>query len=109
EEARRIEDDARIEEAETLEKEGDDEAAAAVLSAPRIAPPVALPKAKADGLAMVETWNFEIERAEIIPREYLKPDEKAIGAVVRGLKAGARIPGIRIWRELRPRAAGQRQ
>jgi len=44
-------------------------------------------------------WKFEITDQTLLPREFLKPDEVAIGSVVRGLKAAAKIPGVRTWEE----------
>lgn len=43
------------------------------------------------------TWDFEITDAALLPREYLMPNEKAIGAVVRALKNVANIPGVRVF------------
>lgn len=61
-------------------------------------PAAPLPDMKA-GIAMRERWNFEITDATLLPREYLMPNEKAIGKVVSGLKGLTRIPGVRVYRD----------
>jgi hypothetical protein len=33
----------------------------------------------------------------LLPREYLRPDEKAIGKVVKALKGSTRIPGVEVF------------
>ena len=47
-------------------------------------------------LSTFTTWSFQIVDAAAIPREYLVPDEKRIGAIVRTLKADTNIPGIKV-------------
>jgi len=51
------------------------------------------------GIALRETWKFSIVNEALIPREYLIPDEKKIGRIVRALKGATDIPGIRVWSE----------
>ena len=51
------------------------------------------------GVAMRESWHFEIVDADLLPRDYMVPDEKAIGQVVRGLKGQTAIPGIEAYAE----------
>lgn len=74
--------EARIEEAETI-------------VAPVVQVAAAVPETK---LAMTVTWGFEIVNAAAIPREYMMPDEKKIGAVVRGTKGTIEIPGVKAVR-----------
>ena len=45
-----------------------------------------------------EAMKFEVVDPTLIPREYLMPDEKKIGAAVRA-KLVTQIPGIKIWKE----------
>jgi len=56
-----------------------------------------------EGITFRENWYFEIEDATEIPRAYLMPNGKVIGAIVRQMKDKARtekmIPGIRVWCE----------
>ena len=63
--------------------------------------PVVLEKQipKVDGLGVQKNWKFEIVDANLIPRQYLKPDEVAIGGVVRSTKGAVTIPGVRIYSE----------
>jgi len=51
------------------------------------------------GLVIREDWKFSIIDAALIPREYLIPDEKKIGRIVRALKGDANIPGVRAYSE----------
>ena len=44
-----------------------------------------------------ETWQFEVVDEKLVPREFMSPDPKKIGAVVRSQKKLANIPGVRIW------------
>lgn len=99
----KAEEDARIlREAAALEAAGDTQTAAAIveeqLAAP--APVVRLEPAapKVAGVSMVEAWDFEVVNAALLPREYLVPDLAKIRGVVKALKGGARIPGVRVFR-----------
>lgn len=51
----------------------------------------------AKGLSTRQTWGYIIEDASLLPREFLMPNEQAIGAHARAAKAGApaAIPGVR--------------
>ena len=51
---------------------------------------------KVKGISTRKKWSFEIVDAAKIPREYLVPNEVAIGGVVRALKGATNIPGIRV-------------
>ena len=89
---------ALLEEAVALEAAGDQETAQVVLEA---APTLAIrpiPTYRPEGVSKQESWNFEITNVNLIPREYLIPDQQKIGAVVRALKDRTEIPGVRIWR-----------
>ena len=54
---------------------------------------------KTENISYRENWKFEIEDVSIIPAEYMIPDEKKIGAVVRALKNNINIAGVRIYVE----------
>lgn len=54
---------------------------------------------RVDGIKKRTAYKFEIEDESLIPREYLCPDEKKIGAVVRATKGNLNIPGVKIIRE----------
>jgi colicin import membrane protein len=52
------------------------------------------------GIKARVNWKFRIVNANKIPREYLEPNEVAIGSYVRGLKqAGEVIPGVEAYSE----------
>ena len=51
------------------------------------------------GLSRREIWRYEVTNASIIPRQYWMLDHQKLGAVVRALKGGASIPGVRVWSE----------
>jgi len=104
EEARRQEEENRLAHAIELEQAGDKELAEEVLNEPGptlpvIVPPVVLPCATphVDGLTKRQTWTFQIADLDKIPREYLVPDMKKIGAVVRALKSHTNIPGVKAY------------
>lgn len=63
------------------------------------APVVHIEQPKLAGVSSRQVWKFEIADADQIPRQYLVPDEKAIGAVVRALGERANIPGVRVYAE----------
>lgn len=46
------------------------------------------------GITVSDDWAFEIEDASKIPQEYLVPDLKKIGKVVKALGDMANIPGV---------------
>ncbi len=54
---------------------------------------------KVTGTAVRTTWCFEIVNPNALPRDYLIPDEKGIGAVVRARQDNTDIPGVRVWPE----------
>ncbi len=52
-----------------------------------------------EGISVAETWKFRIVDETRIPQEYLMPDEKKIGQVVRALKQNTSIPGVEVYAE----------
>lgn len=119
EEERKRQEAAALEEADMLAEQGAPEMADQVLeqaiAAP--APIVALPSTAVDvsGVSIRENWQFvysggspgqkwkdltDEQRKRVLallPREYLMPDEAAIGRVVKALKSSAKIPGVQAW------------
>lgn len=49
------------------------------------------------GVSTRQVWDFEIVDVAAVPREYLEINEQKIRLVVRALKEGASIPGIRVF------------
>jgi hypothetical protein len=52
------------------------------------------------GVSHREIWKYRIDDEKLIPREFLMPDEKKIGAYAKAMKAAGRIPGVTIFSEL---------
>lgn len=102
EQARKEEEERRLKEAIALEESGQKEVAEAVMETPVYVAPVVITKAvpKMEGGPVFRTvWKFRIVNQNIIPRQYLKVDEVAIGGVVRALKGQTNIPGIEPYEE----------
>ncbi len=64
-----------------------------------IAPVVESNAVEVSGISKRKNWKFRIINANDIPREYLIPDEKYIGQIVRASKGKKEIPGIEIYPE----------
>jgi len=100
-EKRKAEEDAWLELAERLEKNGMQEQAEEVLAAPvvvevaEVAAPT--PKVTVQGTSTRENWTFEVEDASLVPREFLTPDAVKIGRMVKMLKGETRIAGVRVY------------
>lgn len=60
-----------------------------------------VPQARAAGLSTRKHYSFKIVDAALIPREYLIPDEKKIGDVVRAEKMDTNIPGVEVVEDFR--------
>jgi hypothetical protein len=98
--------DKAIGKAEKLIEDGKDKAANAILDKATeetekilAAAPEIPDKLDTIGLTVRENWTFSIVDAALIPREYLIPDEKKIGRIVRATKGEANIPGVRVYAE----------
>ncbi|MSR15331.1 MAG: hypothetical protein EXR86_12365 [Gammaproteobacteria bacterium] len=79
-----------------LEKAGLKEEAAQVIEEPIRAEVVLAPNLtpKIDGFSYRSSWRFKITDEALLPRAFLIPDDKKIGAMVRALKAATNIPGV---------------
>jgi vacuolar-type H+-ATPase subunit I/STV1 len=102
EEQRKREEEERLALAVELEQSGEKEQAEAVLETPVPVVPVILQKAtpKLEGGPVYRTvWKFRIVDLNLIPRQYLIPDEVKIGGVVRALKGDCNIPGVEVYQE----------
>lgn len=104
--ARELEAKGRAAEAEAKRKAAEEaeaarlreaEAKRAAAASMPTAPVVHFEQPKVAGVSSRQVWKFEIADAAQLPREYLIPDEKAIGAVVRALGERASIPGVRVY------------
>lgn len=54
---------------------------------------------KLQGVSNRKTWHYEVEDVALLPREYMQPDDKKLGAYIRAMKSEAQIPGVRIYSE----------
>lgn len=61
------------------------------------APVIVVEAQKAAGIKSRTDWKFEIVDATKIPREYMMPDEKKIGAVVKATRGSIAIAGVRAY------------
>lgn len=50
-------------------------------------------------ISYVDNWVFEVEDESKIPAEFMIPDRAAIAKVVKMMKDGTKIPGVRVWNE----------
>ena len=100
---RKEEEDRRLVEAQALQDAGRKEEAEAVVSAPVVVAPAPVRQVpKVQDVSYRDNWRFIIENAELVPREYLIPDETKIGQYVRAMKDAAKIPGVKIYCEKTP-------
>jgi len=90
---------ARAEYEEGLMIAGRIDEAIAVHNTPHMVQEPNLPddKPRVAGTAVRTTWHAEVVDPMAVPREYLVPDEKAIGAIVRARAGQVKIPGVRIY------------
>lgn len=87
-------DKERADKAAALEAGGKTAEARAVSMAP---PPPMPDRPVVAGLRVAKGWDFEINDESKLPREYLKPDEKAIRDVVKALGDKTNIAGVRVF------------
>lgn len=107
EEDRRARDESErlaIEDAIVLEEVGDLAGAAAVLAnpapvLPRYVPPPVVHTGlnRVSGVATRTTWKARVTNPNLIPREYMMPDESALGRLANALKHKARVPGVEFY------------
>ena len=97
--------EAREKYAKRLQDAGLAEEAKATREAPLMVPvPKPEEPMKVAGTAVRTSWTFEVVDAAAVPREYLMPDEKKIGGVVRAMKDATNIPGVRVYAETKVHA-----
>lgn len=100
-EAKKKADEDKLKAALAAEKAGDNEEAEAIISDPTPVPPVVLVKStpKLEGVSVKKIYKFRITDPNKVPRMYMMPDEKTIGAVVRSTKGAVQITGVEIYAE----------
>ncbi|HCU25404.1 MAG TPA: hypothetical protein DF383_10315 [Deltaproteobacteria bacterium] len=109
EEARKREEEERLALALEAEKEGMPEVAEEILEVPAFVPPPVVPSStpKVSGISTRTVWKHRIINADLLPRQYLMPDEKALAAHGRALGSRAKVPGVEFYPE-QVVAAGRR-
>ena len=100
-EARRLNEDARLTNALHAEQSGAPDTAERILNGELVTPPVATPPATPpiEGIAYRERWVFRIVDEQRLPREYLLADRVKIARIVTAMKAATRIPGVEVYDE----------
>jgi len=94
------EEERRLSMAEELEKSGKKEEAEKIIEEEINVPSVRVENEvpKVNGLHYREEWQFEIENENLIPREFLIPDEKKIRKYIKAMGETAKIPGVKIFK-----------
>lgn len=99
-ERQRIADEETLKLAAQLEQQGHAEAAQNVIeTVPEVIVKLEREEPKIAGTITRTDWRFEVVNPALIPREFLRIDESAIGAMVRSRKGETTIPGVRVWSE----------
>lgn len=109
-EAAKLEEEMRIQAAVNAAEAGaDTETVAQIMETPQpiIMPTVAPTFESAVGISTRKVWKYRIVDEKLIPREFLMPNERAISAIVKGMKGKTNIPGIEVYEEIGV-AAGRR-
>lgn len=90
----------KIDDAVELENQGRNEEAESVLNAPiSVAPaPIHKPK-KTEGVSTRDNWKMRITNADMIPREYLIPNETLLNQMAKAFKNQKKIPGVEFYNE----------
>lgn len=101
-EAKKRAEDEALAAAQAAQDAGQHEEAQAIISEPVAVPIVIIPKtvAKIAGHSRRVIPKFRIVNAALIPRQYLIPNEVAIGGVIRSLRSAAYIPGVEYYEEV---------
>jgi hypothetical protein len=99
--ARKEEEEKRLAEAEALEAAGETEEAEEVLNEPIEAPVVVLAPAtpKIEGVSMRKVWKHRVVDEKAIPRQYMIPNDKALGQLARSLGEKAVVAGVDFYCE----------
>ena len=111
EERKRREIEARAQEearkaAEKLQKQADaaaakgktEKAEALQQAAASVIVPVIVPTVqRLAGVSNRLTWHYEVTDVSKLPREWMSPDDKKLGAYVRSMKSETNIPGVRVY------------
>lgn len=90
---------ARREEAARLAALGKEKEAVAVVSAPMPAPKIEPPPKKIKGISSRQVWRAKIVNVDLVPREYMIPDQKMLDQKVNASKGAITIPGVEVYED----------
>jgi hypothetical protein len=102
EEARKAQEDRVLEAAVQAEKSGDLAQANLIIETPVQAPAVVIPRdvpKLENGPVFRTVWKARIINANLIPREYLVPDQKKLDGTARTMKGTIKVPGVEFYSE----------
>lgn len=93
-------DELKLQQATELEEQGRPEEAESVLNMPStVAPiPVYTPK-KTEGVSYRDNWKMKIINVDMIPREYLIPNDTLLNSVGKMYKGKKVVPGVEFYNE----------
>jgi hypothetical protein len=95
EEAERKAQEEALAQAIEAEQSGAIEIADEIMAAPvQFVAPVVKDLPKMESVSEREVWSFDVVNINLLPKEFLIVDEKAIGRVVRAMKDKTNIPGV---------------
>ena len=97
-EARKRAEDEAIAQAQEAQKEGNSEAAEAILATPVEVAPVVLPSSAPKAKTIIRTlWAFRVVNPKLVPDEYKMLDMVKIGGVVRATRGSVKINGVETY------------
>lgn len=63
------------------------------------APVIQIPVHKAQGTSVRQVWKYRITDVNLIPREYMIPNEKMLGAMAKSTHDAVKVPGVEFYSE----------
>ncbi len=63
------------------------------------APVIQMPVHKAHGTSVRQVWKYRITDVNLIPREYMIPNEKMLGAMAKSTHDAVKVPGVEFYSE----------
>ena len=62
-------------------------------------PAIVSPDNKAQGISMRDNWKYRVIDANLIPRDYMMPDDKLLTSIAKAKHDGMKIPGVEFYNE----------
>lgn len=99
-EQQRIDGDA-LDAATEAHQKGDSAFAEEILNnVPQVGiPAIVSPDNKAQGISMRDNWKYRVIDVNLIPRDYMMPDDKLLTSIAKAKHDGIRIPGVEFYNE----------